>query len=218
MHRAWQSVAQRDIPSTMHWFRQALTIKPNHAEALAGLGQALCWQDKVKEGLSYLNQAAQELEKAALKKGDIHFVIQLAEQLHHWGDLETSIKLTQLAVKLQPNSAAAHNNLALYLSRVNRLQEALPHAYKAHQLAPTDLACNNLLASLESRQGLYNEAKIRFEKIAKQSQNLEQSARAWQELATVLDKLGEYEQAFSACEQGKLLHHGFVEAKNIDAE
>ncbi|MEQ1530408.1 MAG: sulfotransferase, partial [Methylococcales bacterium] len=32
------------------------------------------------------------------------------------------------------------------------------------------------------------------------------------------DKLGEYEQAFSACEQGKLLHHGFVEAKNIDAE
>ena len=216
MQRAWQAVGARDVAGTLHWFREVLKLDPKHAQALAGLGQALCWQEQVREGLGYLRQAAGELQKKALKSRDIRFVLELAEQLHHWGDLETSLSLARLAVRLAPGDPAANNNLGLYLSRMNRAEEAVPYVRKACQWSPDSPACQNLLATLEARLGQHEAARGRFERVIAQGRDLRQTARAWQELAGVLDTLGEYDGAFEACQKAKALQQDFPEFHAID--
>ncbi|WP_020483079.1 tetratricopeptide repeat-containing sulfotransferase family protein [Methylomonas sp. MK1] len=215
--QAWQAVARRDMVGTLHGFRQVLAIQPNHAEALAGLGQALCWQQQRREGLAYLQQAARQLEIDAQQTRNIRFILELAEQLHHWGDLDTALKLTALAVKLEPANPAALNNRALYLTRVNRFEEALPFASKVCELRPDDPACNNMLAVLEAHLNRLPEAKQRFQNVVAANRNMQQTARAWQELVGVLDKLEEYEASFAACQQAKALYKQLPEVSSLDA-
>ena len=213
---AWQAVAQRDIAATLHWFRQVLSIQPDNAQALAGLGQALCWQQQRREGLSYLQQAARQLEADAQQSLDIRFILELAEQLHHWGDLETALKLTELAIRLAPGDPAALNNRALYLTRVNRFEEAFPYASKVCAMRPDDPACNNMLAILEAHLNRLPEAKQRFRRIISANQNKQQTARALQELVGVLDKLGEYNESFEACLQAKALFRQLPNMRAFD--
>jgi len=216
--RAWQAVAHRDLAATLYWFRQALSIQPGNVQALAGLGQALCWQQQRREGLIYLQQAARLLEADAQKSRDIRFILELAEQLHHWGDLETALKLTELAVRLAPDDPAALNNRALYLTRVNRFEEALPYAIKVCEMRPDDPACNNMLAILEAHLNRLIEAKQRFQSIISTSRNNQQTARALQELVGVLDKLGEYDQSFEVCLQAKALYRQLPEMRAFDKD
>lgn len=216
LKHAWQAVTQRDMASTLHWFRQVLTIQPDNAQALAGLGQALCWHQQRREGLGYLQQAARQLEADAQKSRDIRFILELAEQLHHWGDLETALKLTELAIRLAPDDPAALNNRALYLTRVNRFEEAFPYASRVCAIRPDDPACNNMLAILEAHLNRLPEAKQRFQKIINANRNDQQTARALQELVGVLDKLGEYEQSFDACLRAKAMYRQLPEMRAFD--
>lgn len=218
MTQAWQAVSQRNAQATQHWFNQALALKPDHPEALAGLGQVLCWQDRRREGLEYLQKAAHQLEIQAQQNGDPRFIIELSTQLHHWGDLDTAVQLAKLAVKVAPSHPAALNNLALYLFRVNQIEAAEPYARMACMLLPDDPACSNLLAILESRLGLLNESRQRFEQIIARNQDSQQTARALQELVTVLDKLGEYDAAFAACGRAKTLYRELPEVRRFDTQ
>lgn len=216
LKQAWQAVARRDMAGTLHGFRQVLAIQPNHAEALAGLGQALCWQQQRREGLAYLQQAARQLEIDARQTRNIRFILELAEQLHHWGDLDAALKLTELAVNLEPENPAALNNHALYLTRINRFEEALPFASKVCELRPDDPACNNMLAVLEAHLNRLPQAKQRFRDVIAANRNQQQTARAWQELVGVLDKLEEYEASFSACLEAKALYRQLPALQSLD--
>ncbi|MGY6277225.1 sulfotransferase [Methylomonas sp. MgM2] len=213
---ALRAVANRDVEGATAGFRAVLKVRPKHAEALAGLGQALCWQDYRREGLAYLQQAARILEKGAGRNHDVKPLLELAEQLHHWGDVATSVRLAKLAVKLSPDAPAPHNNLALYLMRINRLEEALPHARKSGQLLSDDPAPQNLLAALEARLGEAESAKERLETVISDNRNPRQTARAWQELATISDKLGDYAGAFAASRKAKTLNASFAEFRALD--
>lgn len=218
LERAWQAVAQHDVEGTLLWFRQVLAVQPKHAMALAGLGQALCWQERVREGLGYLREAARQLEKHAEQTRNVQFVMELADQLHHWGDLDTALRLIRLAAHLAPTLPAVHNNLALYLLRVNRPEEALPHARKARELMPDNPACQNLLAIIEAQLGHLESARAGFEQVIANPQDLAQTARAWQELALVLDRLGEYDAAFEACGKAKGLQSMLPDFRQVDRE
>ncbi|CAD6881184.1 hypothetical protein [Methylomonas albis] len=215
---AWQAVGQRDVLATTHWFQQTLKLEPTNAEALAGLGQALCWQHRIQEGLSYLKQAAKQLKNNAQIKREVRLILELAEQLHHWGDLVTAIELTELAVTLEPVNPVALNNHALYLVRVNRFSEALSYAQRVCQLRPNEPACNNMLAIIEAHLGDLSTAKRRFEAVIKANLNPQQTARAWQELVGVLDKTGEYEASFQACLQAKQRYKELPEIKALDKQ
>lgn len=217
LERAWQAVARRDMEGTLRGFREVLAVQPEHAEALAGLGQALCWSERRREGLEHLRRAARRLRRDAEKTRDIRRILELAEQLHHWGDLETSLELARLAVRLAPEAPAARNNLALYLLRVNRAEEALPLAESACRRLPDNPACQNLLAQVEVRLGRLAEARARLEGIVAAGRDPAQTARAQQELAGVLDRLGEYGPAFEAAGRAKARYRESPEFRRQDA-
>lgn len=216
INNARSAISQGDFDSADHWFRQVLVSKPNHAEALAGIGQKLCWQRKRREGLTYLRQAARQVEKESAKSRDIGQLLELSGQLQHWGDLEFALKLAQLAVRLVPKSPVALNTLAMCFSRINRVDEALLASHKACQLLPDDPGCNTLLAILDTRQGRWDDARVRLTRITEQQHEPVQIARAYLELATVLDKQQQYDAAFTILNQAAALHQTLPEVSKTD--
>lgn len=214
--RARQSVAAGRVGDAEFWYRQMLTAKPNDAEALAGVGQALCWRRKRREGREHLRKAAKQLVRQGLKNRDPEALLQLSGQLQHWGDTDAALELARLGVRLAPESAVAQNNLALCLSRVNRTEEALPPARKACELLPGHPGCQILVALLDKAQGRLPEARERLERVAAASPDPEQTARAWLELGAVLDKQGEYDGAFEAFRRAGELHAGLPAALATD--
>ena len=217
LKRGRQAIADGDLGSVELWYREVLNLNPQHAEALASVGQCLCRKKRRREGLHYLQLAARQVEKDATRTRDSRLLDELCSQLQHWGDIEGALRLAQLSVKLTPRSAVAYNNLALCLSRVNRTGEAIPPADKACELLPGHPACLTLRALLSAHMRDYADAKDRLEGVIAADRDPVQTARAWLELATVLDKLGEYDQAFGACWKAAELHRALPETAAVDA-
>lgn len=216
LRQAWLAVGNKDLLGATHWFQQAVNQEPDHLEALAGLGQALCWQRRMSEGLGYLQKAAAQLQLNARSKQNVRFVLELAEQLHHWGGLETSLQLTELALSLEPLHPVALNSRALYLLHVNRPGEALPYAQQVCALHPQEPAFQNTLAIIEARSDDLIGARSRFEKVIQGNLQPLQTARAQQELVSVLDRLGNYDEAFSTCQQANAYHRQQPDYTRLD--
>lgn len=216
LRQAWQAVARKDPAGAAHWFQEAVGRDPENPEALAGLGQALCWQHRKGDGLEHLGRAAARIESSLRNKGDLRFALELAGQLNHWGDLGTSLRLTELALTLDPLNPVALNNHALSLVRINRFEEALPFARKVCDLHPREAAFQNTLATVEARLGDWESAKPRFEKVIHSNPQPEQAARAQQELVNVLDRLGRYEESFDTAIKAKALYSQMPKVASLD--
>lgn len=193
LEEARRAASQRNVAATEIWFRRILAIEPGNAEALAGLGQALCWQRKVREGVGFLKKAAIQLQLEPNRSGNL---LDLAEQLQRWGEVAESVRLASFVVESAPESAAARNHLAQYLSRMNRLEEALPHARFALEKLPAHPGAALQLAHLERRLGLLDTARERLQKLVRHCREADTLARAWSELGTVMDGLGKFDEAF----------------------
>jgi len=214
--RAQQAAARADFADAEFWYRQLVAAKPNDTVALAGLGQALCWLHRRREGIGYLLQAAKQLERQAAKSRDPQLPLDLSGQLQHWGEIEAAERLARVAVRLAPRSPVALNNLVLCLIRVSRNDEALPLAQQVCEILPDEPSCNVLLAILQSCVGRRDEARTRLERVIELDQDPEQTARAYLELGTVLDKLADYEGAFAALTKAAEGHSALPQNRAAD--
>lgn len=179
------------------WFGKAVKGNPKDAQAIACLGQTLCWQGKRKEGLIYLRKSGQLLLKKARKGGATELALDMANQLHHWKDYPGALELLKQVVQINPDVVRAQQLLGVTYLHLNQPKHALSAARKAVQLAADQAILAIQLAVLEAANGLLPEARQRLENIL-QKPNLspEEKFRAHKELARILDKLGGYGQAF----------------------
>ena len=199
MHQhAQQAIARSDFAQAEAWFRLLHKAKPTDAYFLASLGQSLCWQNRRKDGVTYLLQAANLLARQAAKTGNPKFAQELSAQLLHWGEVKVAERLGRLAVSLTPDSASALNNLVMCLTRVNRNEEALPLSRQVCEMLPEHPGCHILLALIEAKTGSIDQALQRLQKVIERNLEAEQTARAHLELGVILDNLGRYEEAFAA--------------------
>ncbi len=72
-----------------------------------------------------------------------------------WG---SEVSLWSDAVRKAPNKARPHYNLALALDKLNRSDEALPHALEAVRLAPSEPYAYNLIGSIMAKTGRIEQA------------------------------------------------------------
>ncbi|WP_136516097.1 tetratricopeptide repeat protein [Geomonas edaphica] len=72
-----------------------------------------------------------------------------------WG---SEVSLWSDAVRKAPNKARPHYNLALALDKVNRSDEALPHAVEAARFAPSEPYAYNLIGSIMAKTGRIEQA------------------------------------------------------------
>ena len=179
--QAQQSVANGNFAKAEQCYRQLYGLRPKDATVLASLGQALCWLKRRREGLGYLQEAANILEQQTTQSHDPKFALDLSSQLLHWGEIRAAERLARLAVACAPNSVQALNNLALCLTRVNRNAEALPLSRQVCAVLPDHPGCNILLAIIEAQSGLPEAALNRLASVIERNHEPDQTARAWLE-------------------------------------
>jgi tetratricopeptide (TPR) repeat protein len=198
-------------------FRMVLQQKPNNAEALAGVGQALCWRNRRAEGRVYLAKAGKQLLRQ-LTKVDARLLVQLAEQLQVWGEIELAVQLCRAATQTMPKNPSAHYALGACLQRLNRSDLALTSLQKVLKILPEDSGTHTLIAVIEFDKKQYDAAQQRLEQVVKRETQSAPLARACLELAKVYDKQRRYDEAFAVLQRSMALARQAPEAQRIDGE
>ncbi|MCL6545348.1 MAG: tetratricopeptide repeat protein, partial [Bryobacteraceae bacterium] len=129
-------------------FEQAVRLKPDSAEALENLGNALAaLPGRLPEAVATLRKAIEYNPRSA----EIHNNLGLA-LLSLPGHQEEAAAAFRRAIQLKPDFAPAHNNLGLALASMpGRLEEAIAEYQMALKIDPNYAAAYNNLGTAYSR-------------------------------------------------------------------
>jgi tetratricopeptide (TPR) repeat protein len=202
-----------DFEAAEQHYRQALTLNPNHIEALAGIAQILCRRHRRAEGKLYFDKAAKSLLRRA-EKCDESELLGLAQQLQQWGNIESALPLYRAAAKRWPKSLPALHGLASCLHRLHQTDLAIATMQK---LASADAGWQLQLALLEIDKNQFSQARQRLEQVAEGNHDPRHHAHAQMELAKIHDKEGRHDQAFAALETAFGLNRNLTEIHSLDA-
>ncbi|MBI4577371.1 MAG: tetratricopeptide repeat protein [Planctomycetes bacterium] len=136
----------RDLDGAIHHFQEAIRIKPNHANALNGLGNCLIERampldpSDPQEGPRrvHLHGEAERCFREALRHKDDHpeAHCNLASVLALTARLDEAETHYRRALDLRPRYADAHNNLGVLLVATRRREEGLAHYREALAIDP----------------------------------------------------------------------------------
>jgi tetratricopeptide (TPR) repeat protein len=156
-----------------HWrnsvslYEHAIEVTENNYWAYAGLGAALCSQNKLDEGIAYLNKTLRIMPSHSLAHCNLGLA--MAQQ----GKFEEAIGHYKQALHLIPNDAKIESSLAeeiedrqavMYFNLANSLAEkgssdaAVEYYNKAIELKPNFIIAQGRLGLLLAQQGRIEEA------------------------------------------------------------
>jgi tetratricopeptide (TPR) repeat protein len=126
---------QRALPEAVAAFRQAITLRPEYAEAHEGLAMALAGQgqDKVEDAVTAYRKAG-ELYTDRTQAARLY--VNLGTLLAKSRRLPEAEGAFRKAVKLQPKSVEAHYSLGLALGQQGKRKEAIAAWRKAVEVKP----------------------------------------------------------------------------------
>jgi Tfp pilus assembly protein PilF len=160
-----------------HWrnsvslYEHAIEVTDNNYWAYAGLGAALCSQNKLDEGITYLKKTLQIMPSHSLAHCNLGMA--LARQ----GTVEEAIEHYKESLDLMPDDAKAESDLAeaiedqqavIYYNLANiyaeqgRSDEAVEYYTKVIELKPNSIIAQGRLGLLLAQQGRIEEAIGRF--------------------------------------------------------
>jgi predicted O-linked N-acetylglucosamine transferase (SPINDLY family) len=139
--------------------RHALGIQPASAVIHNHLGQMLCRQGRLREGMTHF-------ERAIILDGsyvDAHN--NLGNALSVLDRLAEAEACYRLALELRPDDAAVQNNLGNTLSRLGRISEAIPRFLRVLELRPGSASAHNNLGNAFVALGRVREAVAHYERV-----------------------------------------------------
>lgn len=205
-----------DLVRAENSFKEVLKDDKNSVDALVGLGQCLCQQWRNNEGVTLLLRAGKTLVRRARKTRDIRHLLDLAYLMIELQSSDKALPLLNEGLAIAPNFPRAHHTKALALQKKN-IKDACLSAKRAVELAPDESNAVILLASLEAKQGDLLVAKQRLQVLIGKGVSID-LARANLELGVILDRLGDYDQAFSCFTEAGKLNQKKPEVMAIDKE
>jgi Flp pilus assembly protein TadD len=116
-------------------FREAIRLDPASAEAHLGLGQVL-QQKKDAAGAAAAFAAAEQLNRKKADAQAAEFARSAGLAKLAGGDLAGALERLREAVRLAPEDAQAHAQLARALQKAGARAEAEKHLTEARRLAP----------------------------------------------------------------------------------
>lgn len=206
---------RQDFMAAEQCYRQVLAVAPNNAEALAGVGQSLYWRNRRAEARQFMHKAV----KALLRKNDksqTGFLMELANQLQMWGEIELALQLARAVIKHSPDDPHALYMMAACLHRLNHADQAIAILNRLLKHLPNEASCQILMALLEIDKGQTSPARERLEKLLQTEQDDEQNARICLELSRVYDKLKRYDEAFDMLTRSGDLNRRLSNIQQID--
>jgi serine/threonine protein kinase/Tfp pilus assembly protein PilF len=190
------------LVKSIEFFDQAIKKDPSYAPAYAGL--AFTYGTMGFQGVLPPKEARQKQELAALKALEIdndldeaHSAMAFvrAEDLN-WAASEEE---HQLALKLNPNSAADHQNYVYHLEWLGRLDEAMLHLKRAQELDPLSLLIGSEVGAAFYYARQYDKAIEQLQKTIEMDPSF---APAHMRLANAYQAKGMYEEAIAEHKKG----------------
>lgn len=137
-------------------FRKVLAVKPDHLEAGMKLAQVYFDLTQESKAIDALEQVASAGRDTKLGKEAVAKLSTLykrrAERLSKAGETEFAIREYKALLKYDPDNAAAHYNLALLYTNVNRMDDALAEFRIVTRLAPDNSGTYLNIARIYNQQ------------------------------------------------------------------
>jgi tetratricopeptide (TPR) repeat protein len=148
----------QDAEAAVAEYREALRLRPDHAEARNNLGRVLIAMGRADEGVAEIREAAR------VRPNSFHIQISLGGVLMGRDDA-ASMAAYREAMRLEPSRAWVHVQLGRDLRRHGRIDEAIAAYREAARIEPRTTNCHNELALLYAAQGKYDEAVAEFREV-----------------------------------------------------
>lgn len=173
-------------------FRAAVDINPRLLGPLYNLGLGCAQQGRYEE--------AEAWYRRAIEVDGAHFqtLNNLANVLRQTDRMNEALEYYRKALNVRPDAGFVHANLAHSLENLHRLDEALEHARKALEYEPMNPVASLVAAQVNRRQGKLKEAAACIEALSRVELPVQQSAAINAELGHIHDRMGAFQQAFSA--------------------
>jgi tetratricopeptide (TPR) repeat protein len=183
--------------------RQVLAIWPGQSDASYLLGLMAYDFGNLDLAIAHVRQACQAPRAPAVYFSDF------GEMCRRGGLLAEGEQAARRAVALQPNLAAAWNNLGIILQEALKLDESRSSLERALALEPNDAQTINNLANTFKRLGLAAEAERRWRAALELRPDY---AEAYSNLANLYNDQGEFDRAESMARRAIELNPRLVDA------
>lgn len=161
-----------DSLEALDFFQQAISLRPDYAEAYNGMGALLI-------NMNHLNKAEFYLQRALELKFDYpEAFFNLGTLLARTSFLQEAEICLREAISLQPDFSEAHFRLGMVFKQLNRLVEAETHLCLASNLRPGFKEAEFALGILYLLQGQYEKGWQRYE-LRRQLFDFDSGANYW---------------------------------------
>lgn len=133
-------------------YRQVLTARPGHADALHLLGVIAFQSGQHGLAVEMIRQALQQNSQ------DANYFYNLGNALHHQGKLDEAVAAFRQAIGIEPDHAQAHSNLGNVLRNQGKLDEAVAAFRQAIRIKPAYAEMHFNLGAALRDQGKLEEA------------------------------------------------------------
>ena len=186
----WEALERDQFADAEVLARQALERTPADSEASYLLGSALLFQERFREALGPLSEAAKSLHWRGVRH-------RLGYCLLAIGDLAAAEKALREEVRDHPDGPNAHNALGVALARQGKHGEALAVFDGVLLRQPESEEANNNVGNVLSELGRHEEALPYLQRVVRINP---QHADAHYNLGTSLQSLGRHDEAIDALE------------------
>jgi len=195
----WNKRNGEALEKSVDYFNQALAKDPSYALSYAGLADTWFsrgWYRYVvpKEAYERAKAAATRALELDSDLAEAHTILAAIKTTYDW-DWSGAEKEFNLAIRLNPNYATAHQRYSLFLPITGRFSEAVAEAQKARDLDPLSLPANENLGDILYLARRYEEAEQQLRKTLELDPNY---GVAHSTLSKVYEAKGLYEEALNA--------------------
>ncbi|MGA3067029.1 MAG: tetratricopeptide repeat protein [Tepidisphaeraceae bacterium] len=203
---AQQHHAAGRLPQAEALYLQIISAQPDHAEALARLGQLYLQLRKFDEATGFLRRAVAVGPDAAGIWSNLGIALQES------GKSAEAIEAFQHASSLQPQSAELLTNLGSALRMARRFTEAEAACRKAVALQPKLAIARDALGNVLSDMDRFDEAIRELRKSVKLRPDV---AEGHYNLAVAFKQTGRWLEAVEAAQRAMSLRPNYIEAATL---
>ncbi len=157
------------MKEAIKYFEKAIELEPKFPPAYARLSGCYVFlgaKGAIRSEIAY--PRAKELAYTALSMddndSDSHLGLAMVRLFFDW-DWEGAERSFKRAFEINPSSCTTHHYYGLYLTALNRYNEALEYIEKAYTLDPLSVVINEALAHIYLNLEMFDKAKEQFEKV-----------------------------------------------------
>ncbi|HEX5071053.1 MAG TPA: protein kinase [Vicinamibacterales bacterium] len=190
----WNKGTVAGYKKAIDYFQQAIAKDPKYALAYAGLADSyLLLGSYFVEAVTEAKGAAEEALRLDPNLAEAHIAVGHIKLLLDW-DWPAAEKSFTTGLSLNPSSALAHSQYAMYLATVGRVPEAIVEVTRARDLDPLSPIVNSDLGWYLLYGGRVSEAVAQFRSTLEFDAN---SVSAHRGLGLALSQQGEHEDALA---------------------